>query len=145
MRPYIRGTSVWVCAPYKRGTRCGGVPFIKRGTSWVGKGTRCGVRLATIERTRFPLASLFKGRWRGSLPRRWVIWGNVPQLRLPCEREDGRTNVYEAAKVGYILNYTTYRGALFKGSWQVGAIATTCLRVSTALFMSIPLYSSRRH
>ena len=68
-----------------------------------------------------------------------VIDGNnVPQLRLPCEREDGRTNVFETAKVGYILNRTTYRGALFKGSWQVGAIATTCLRV---YYLTFPLYA----
>ena len=48
--------------------------------------------------------------------------------------------IYETARVGYILNCAAYRGALFKGSRQVGAIATTCLRVSTTLsFMSIPL------
>ena len=42
--------------------------------------------------------------------------------------------------MGYILYCTTCLGALFKGSWQVGAIATTCLRVSTTLsFTSIPL------
>ena len=59
---------------------------------------------------------------------------------LPPFLKGGRADdYYESARVGYIFNCTTYRGALFKGSWQVGAIATTCLRVSTALFMSIPL------
>ena len=63
---------------------------------------------------------------------------NVPQLRLPCQREDGRTIFYESAKVGYILNCTIYRGALFKGSWQVEATATTCLRVSNPTFYIYP-------
>ena len=73
------------------------------------------------------------------MPRRWVIWDSIPQLCLPCQREDGRANIYEPAKVGYIFNYTTYRGALFKGSRQVGAIATTCLRVSHFLYIPLSL------
>ena len=47
---------------------------------------------------------------------------------------------YESAKVGYILNCTTYRGALFKGSRLVGAIATTCLRVT--LFLRLTPFNS---
>ena len=73
------------------------------------------------------------------LPRRWVIWDSIPQLCLPCQREDGRANIYEPAQVGYIFNYAAYRGALFKGSRQVGAIATTCLRVSHFLYIPLSL------
>ena len=76
----------------KRGTRFGGNPFIKRGTRFGGNPLRKGDKV-----------------WGSCLA---VIDGNnVPQLRLPCEREDGRTNVYETAKVGYILN----RAAFFTG------------------------------
>ena len=101
---------------YQKGDKYRGNPFIKRGTRFGGNPLPKGDKV-----------------WGSCLA---VIDGNnVPQLRLPCEREDGRTNVYETAKVGYILNRTTYRGALFKGSWQVGAIATTCLRVSIPFYV----------
>ena len=59
----------------------------------------------------------------------------------PPLRKGGRADeFYESAQVGYIFNYTVYRGALFKGSWQVGAITTTCLKVTLFLRLS-PFYS----
>ena len=48
-------------------------------------------------------ASLQKG------DRVWAYKANkVPQLCLPCKREDGRANIYEPAKEGYILNCTLF-------------------------------------
>ena len=98
--PFRKGDKVWG-EPLCKGTRVGKTPCI-RGTRYGVPLAKRQLSLASLFKAQLSLAALFKGRWRGRMARRWVIWVNVHRSCLPCEREDGRTNIYESARVGYI-------------------------------------------